>query len=121
MYGGSTGGWEVLGQQIFYPDDFNGTWSFCPGAVDSRQYEMIDIYDDDNAYYLMEDFLESTREPYYAGHIEYGDRYEHCWTGVHGEPLRIQGRTVIQRFLPQMAEHMLRTAPAGADITSWTY
>ena len=242
MYGGSTGGWEVLGQQIFYPDDFNGAWAFCPDAIDFRQYEMINIYEDENAYfmesdwkrtpkisgrnwlghpivtveedmhwemvlgsksrsgeqwaiweavygpvgsdgypapiwdpltgdidhqvaeywrenndlryilerdwatlgpklvgklhvytgdmdswhlnnavYLMEDFLESTTGPYYAGHIEYGDRYEHCWTGVHGQPLRIQGRTVIQRFLPQMAEHILRTAPEDADISSWRY
>jgi hypothetical protein len=242
MFGGSTGGWEVLGAQIFYPDEFNGAWSFCPDAIDFRQYEMIDIYNDDNAYfmesdwkhtpkisgrnwlghpivtveedshwemvlgsrgrsgqqwaiwqavyspvgddgypapiwdpltgdidhqvaeywrenydlrymlerdwaslgpklvgklhiytgdmdswhlnnsvYLMEDFLESTREPYYGGHVEYGDRYEHCWTGVHGEPLRIQRLTVYQRFIPQMAEHIRRTAPPGADLSSWRY
>jgi len=242
MYGGSTGGWEVLGQQIFYPEEFNGAWAFCPDAVDFRQYEVIDIYNDDNAYfmesdwkrtpkisgrnwlghpivtveedshwemvlgsrgrsgaqwaiweavyspvasdgypapiwdpltgdidhqvaeywrenydlryimerdwstlgpklvgklhiytgdmdswhlnnavYLTEDFLESTTDPYYAGHIEYGDRYEHCWSGMHGEPLRIQRLTIIPRFLPQMAERMLRTAPDGADISSWRY
>jgi hypothetical protein len=242
MYGGSTGGWEVLGQQIFYPEEFNGAWSFCPDAVDFRQYETIDIYSDDNAYfmrsdwkrtpkpsgrnwlghpivtveedchwemvlgskgrsgeqwaiwqavygpvgddgypapiwdplsgdidhqvadfwrenfdlrhilerdwatlgpklegklriytgdmdswhlnnavYLMEDFLESTRDPYYGGHVEYGDRYEHCWTGVHGEPLEIQRLTVMQRFLPRMAGHILRTAPPGADLRSWRY
>jgi hypothetical protein len=242
MFGGSTGGWEVLGQQIFYPDQFNGAWAFCPDAVDFRQYEVIDIYGDDNAYfmesdwkhtpkpsgrnwlghpivtveednhwemvlgsrgrsgeqwaiwqavygpvgddgypapiwdpltgdidhevaehwrqnydlryilerdwatlgpqlvgklriytgdmdswhlnnavYLMEDFLESTREPYYAGHVEYGDRYEHCWTGVHDEPLSTQRLTVLQRFLPQMAQHIRSTAPQGADLDSWRY
>ena len=240
MFGGSTGGWEVLGQQIFYPEEFNGAWSFCPDAVDFRQYEIIDIYDDDNAYfmesdwkrtpkpsgrnwlghpivtveednhwemvlgskgrsgeqwhiwqavyspvgedgypapiwdpltgdmdhqvaeywrenydlrhilerdwatlgpklvgklriytgdmdswhlnnavYLMEDFLESTTDPYYDGHIEYGDRYEHCWTGVHDQPLRIQRLTVYQRFLPEMAERIRRTAPAGTDVGDW--
>ena len=242
MYGGSTGGWEVLGQQIFYPDEFNGAWAFCPDAVDFRQYETVDIYGDRNAYfmesdwkhtpkpsgrnwlghpivtmeednhwemvlgsrgrsgeqwgiwqavyspvaedgypapiwdpltgeidqevaeywrenydlryilqrdwpalgpklvgklhvyagdmdswhlnnsvYLLEDFLESTREPYYGGHVEYGDRYEHCWTGDHGQPLEIQRLTVIQRFFPVMAEHIRRTAPAGASLGSWRY
>ena len=26
MYGGSTGGWEALAAQIFYPDEYNGAW-----------------------------------------------------------------------------------------------
>ena len=30
MYGGSTGGWEAMGAQIFYPDDFNGAYIACP-------------------------------------------------------------------------------------------
>lgn len=242
MFGGSTGGWEVLGQQIFYPDEFNGAWSFCPDAVDFRHFETVDIYSDDNAFfmdsdwkrtpkpsgrnglglpismlqedmawemvlgslgrsgrdwsaweavygpvgedgytapiwdrvtgeidrevadfwrenydlrhilerdwatlgpklvgklriytgdmdtwylnnavYLMEDFLESTQDPHYGGLIEYGDRYEHCWSGDHTEPLEIQRLTVYQRFFPQFAEHIRHTAPAGADLTSWRY
>ena len=27
----------------------------------------------------------------------------------------------IERVLPRMTEHMLRTAPAGADAASWQY
>jgi len=242
MFGGSTGGWEVLGQQVFYPEEFNGVWSFCPDAVDFRQYELVDIYGDENAYflnsdwkrtpkpsgrnwlglpismvqeditwemvlgshgrsgeqwaiweavygpvgedgyaapiwdrvtgeidpevaefwkenydlrhilerdwatlgpklvgklhiytgdmdswylnnsvYLMEEFLESTEDPHYGGLVEYGDRYEHCWTGDHEAPLEIQRLTVYQRFFPQFAEHILSTAPAGADLDSWRY
>jgi len=242
MFGGSTGGWEVLGQQIFYPEEFNGAWSFCPDAVDFRHYETVDIYNDDNAYfmasdwkqtpkpsgrnwlghpisvlyediawemvlgsrgrsgeqwaiweavygpvgedgyaapiwdrvtgeidrevaeywrenydlryilerdwetlggklvgklhvytgdmdnwylnnsvYVLEEFLESTRSPYYCGHIEYGDRYEHCWSGDHYAPLEIQRLTIYQRFFPQFAEHILRTAPEGGDVRSWRY
>ena len=34
MFGGSTGGWETLATQIFYPDDYNGAWAACPDAVD---------------------------------------------------------------------------------------
>jgi enterochelin esterase-like enzyme len=52
LYGGSTGGWIALAQQIFYPDFFNGSWCFCPDPVDFRAYQQIDIYrDDQNAYW----------------------------------------------------------------------
>ena len=50
-YGGSTGGWESLAWQIFYPDRLNGTWTFCPDPVDFRYFQMVDIYKDDNAFY----------------------------------------------------------------------
>lgn len=242
LYGGSTGGWESLGEQIFYPDDFNGAWAFCPDPVDFRQYETINIYSDtsafyftadwkktpqpsgrnylghllttvgndnhweyvqgqkdrsseqwdvwesvfgpvgadgypariydkltghinpavaeywkehydlryilqrdwknvgpklvgkihiysgtmdswhlNNAVYLMQDFLDTTKDPYYAGSIEYGDRYEHCWTGDSQHSLRVGGMTVNQRFIPIMARHIINTAPAGADTLSWRY
>jgi hypothetical protein len=242
QFGGSTGGWESLAQQIFYPDDFNGTWTFCPDPVDFRQYETIDIYSDTNAFffnsqwkktpqpsgrdwlghlkttvendnhweyvqgqkdrsgeqwdiwetvfgpvgpdgyparlydkltgtidpkvasywkenydlryilerdwkklgpklvgkiniyagtmdswhlnnavYLMQDFLDSTTDPYYAGTIEYGDRYEHCWTGDSQHSLAVGSMTVFRRFLPVMAQHIVKTAPAGADTVSWRY
>ena len=39
----------------------------------------MDNYYLNNAVYLMEDFLESTTNPYYEGEIAYGDRAEHCW------------------------------------------
>jgi S-formylglutathione hydrolase FrmB len=48
--GHSTGGWVSLALQIFYPDFFNGCWSFSPDPVDFRAYELIDIYSDKNAY-----------------------------------------------------------------------
>jgi hypothetical protein len=49
-YGGSTGGWEAMAVQMFYPDDFNGAWAACPDPIDFRQYTTIDIYGDSNAY-----------------------------------------------------------------------
>ena len=51
IYGGSTGGWESLAWQVFYPDLFNGTWTFCPDPVDFHYFQLIDIYDDDNAFH----------------------------------------------------------------------
>ncbi len=49
-YGGSTGGWEAMAVQLFYPDDFNGAWAACPDPIDFRQYTVIDLYADSNAY-----------------------------------------------------------------------
>lgn len=48
--GGSTGGWVSLALQIFYPDYFNGTWSYSPDPVDFRAYQLVNIYADKNAY-----------------------------------------------------------------------
>jgi hypothetical protein len=48
--GGSTGGWVSLALQVFYPDFFNGCWSFFPDGVDFRCYQLVNVYDDANAY-----------------------------------------------------------------------
>ena len=50
-YGGSTGGWEALAVQIFYPDQYNGAWVACPDPIDFRAYTLVNIYEDTNAYY----------------------------------------------------------------------
>ncbi|HVQ29473.1 MAG TPA: hypothetical protein VMV21_07845 [Vicinamibacteria bacterium] len=242
MYGGSTGGWEVLGAQVFYPDEFAGVWCFCPDPVDFRAYELVNIYEDENAYgkpgpfavtprpakrdpdghvtatveqsvrfeavlgsrgrssdqwdiwqavfgpvgedgypqaiwdkatgiidkkvaaywrdhydlrhilerdwktlgpklagkirikvgtldtyYLekavryLEAFLERTTDPYWRGSIEYGHDLPHCYSGDPSVPVSISSRTMNQRLLPEMAEHMLRVAPPGADVSSWRY
>jgi hypothetical protein len=51
VFGGSTGGWMTLAQQIFYPDYFGGAWGFCPDPVDFHAFQSIDVYTDKNAYY----------------------------------------------------------------------
>jgi hypothetical protein len=242
LYGGSTGGWESLAAQVFYPDEYNGTWTFCPDPIDFRAYSLVDIYAHENAYfsdgrwkrtprpafrneigevlstneetnhlelvlgtngrsgyqydiwqavfgpvgddgypkpiwdkktgvidhsvaaywrerydlryilerdwkslgpklkgkihiytgdmdnwylnnavYLMEAFLKSTKDPYYDGSVEYGDRQPHCWCGGTGLSLPASMLTINQRFAPQMAEHITKTAPPGADVKSWRY
>lgn len=57
VYGGSTGGWEALGQQVFYPDDINGAWMGCPDPIDFRAYGTVNIYQDTNAYFRQGPFL----------------------------------------------------------------
>ena len=49
-YGGSTGGWEALAAQIFYPTEFNGAFGACPDPIDFRAYTVVDLYKDANAY-----------------------------------------------------------------------
>ncbi|MCL4847282.1 MAG: hypothetical protein KJ066_12160 [Acidobacteria bacterium] len=243
MYGGSTGGWEAMAAQVFYPDDFNGAYIACPDPIDFRAYTVVDIYEDRNAYflddtwkrtprpgrrnylghidatleemnrlelvlgtktrsgqqwdvweatyspvgadgypkpiwdkrtgvidkavaeywrehydlshilrrdwhkglgtklegklhlyvgdmdnyylnnavYLVEEFLESTKDPYYAGEVDYGDRAEHCWNGDHTRPNALSRLRYHQMFIPKGVERMLKTAPPGADLTSWRY
>jgi hypothetical protein len=243
MYGGSTGGWEALAAQIFYPDDFNGCYAACPDPIDFRAYTVVDIYRDDSAYewtgpfkvvpkpgyrdylghlsatlrqmnqletvlgthsrsggqwdiweavyspvgpdgypkriwdkktgvinrevaeywrehydlsyilrrdwseglgsklrgkihiyvgeadnyylndavYLIDDFLKGTKDPYYDGEIDYEPRAEHCWNGDHKRPNYLSRLRYPQLFIPQIVERILKTAPQGADLTSWRY
>ncbi len=48
--GCSTGGWVSLGLQFYYPDHFNGAFSYSPDAVEFENYQLINIYKDENAY-----------------------------------------------------------------------
>jgi hypothetical protein len=243
MYGGSTGGWESLGAQIFYPDDFNGCYAACPDPIDFHAYTVVDIYKDDfaydwagpfkvvpkpgyrdylghlsatlrqlnqlelvlgthsrsggqwdiweavyspvgpdgypkriwdkqtgvidhnvakywqerydlsyilrrdwsrglgkklqgkihiyvgeadnyylnNAVYLVEEFLKSTRDPHYDGEVDYEPRAEHCWNGDHTRPNAYSRLRYHQMFIPRIAERILKSAPAGADLKSWRY
>ncbi len=50
LSGGSTGGWESLALQIFHPDFFGGTFSYCPDPVDFHYFEMVNIYEWDSAW-----------------------------------------------------------------------
>ncbi len=241
-YGGSTGGWEALAVQVFYPDDFNGCFAACPDPIDFRAYTVVNLYEDKNAYYsegpwnriprpgqrdylghisstleqvnhrelvlgthsrsgaqwdiweavyspvgpdgypkriwnkrtgeidqavaahwrenydlrhilerdwktlgpklqgkihlycgtmdnyylnnavyLAEDFLKSAKNPTYDGVVEYGDRAEHCWNGDHERPNATSRLRYHQMYVEKMLERIRKTAPAGADLTSWRY
>ena len=241
-YGGSTGGWESLAVQMFYPDHYNGTFTACPDPIDFRAYTVIDLYKwsnafyidgahkqilqpamrnylgqtlisikDANAYelalgthgrsgeqwdiwqavygpvgadgypqpifnketgeidhkvadywhehydlraileknwptlgpklqgkihiycgsmdtyflndavYLMEDFLKSTTNPPYDGEVKYGNRAEHCWNGDPKLPNYLSRLHYNTMYLPKIMERIEKTAPPGADLTSWRY
>jgi hypothetical protein len=242
LYGGSTGGWEALASQIFYPDEFNGCYAACPDPIDFRAYTIINIYEHRNAYtvdsqwkktprpglrnylgevsatleemnyrelalgthsrsgdqwdiwqavfgpvgldgypapiwdkltgeidrkvaeywkqkydlryilerdwqtlgpklrgkihiyvgdmdnyylnnavYLTETFLKSTKDPYYDGEVDYGDRAEHCWNGDQNQPNYVSRLRYHQMYIPRAVKRMEQTAPPNADLKSWRY
>lgn len=81
----------------------------------------MDNYYLNNAVYLAEEFLESTKDPYYDGEVRYGDRAEHCWNGDPTRPNALSRLRYHQMYIPKGVERMLKTAPAGADLKSWRY
>ena len=242
LYGGSTGGWEAMAAQVFYPDDYNGAWIACPDPISFEAFTVVDLYEDDNAYFLdspfkrtarpgrrdgrglisatleemnhrelvlgtrtrsgqqwdvweavyspvgedgypqriwnkitgeinpdvaahwrenydlthilrrdwatlgprlegklhiyvgdmdnyylnnavelTEAFLESTTDPYYGGEVDYGDGDEHCWNGDHTRENATSRLRYIQMYAPRIVERIERSAPPGADTTSWRH
>jgi hypothetical protein len=242
LSGGSTGGWESLAVQMFYPTHYNGAFVACPDPVDFHAFTNIDLYEDKNAFYLygankaveqpamrdylghatittkqineyeralgdhgrsgdqfdiwqavyspvgadgypsqifdkvtgeidhsvaaywhdhydldaimardwatlgpqlqgklhifvgsddtymlndavyrMEDFLKSTTNPPYDGEVAYGPRAEHCWNGDPTLPNYLSRLHYITQYLPKVLDRIQKTAPHGADLTSWRY
>jgi hypothetical protein len=99
--------WKTLGPSLV------GKLHFTVGDMDS--------YYLNNAVHLMQDFLESTNYPYYAGDFDYGPGRPHCYSGADGLPLDAAGLTWTQRVVRKSVDRMLKTAPSGADVTSWRY
>ncbi len=242
VYGGSTGGWESLAVQVFYPGHYNGAFAACPDPIDFHAFTNIDLYNDDNAFYLegahkrviqpamrdylghtlittreinayelalgdrgrsgeqfdiwqavygpvgadgypapifdkqtgdidhsvanywrdrydleailerdwaklgpqlagkihiyvgsddtyflndavyrMEDFLNTAKDPPYGGEVTYGPRAEHCWNGDPALPNAYSRLHYNTQYLPKILEQIQKTAPPGADLTSWRY
>jgi hypothetical protein len=89
VYGGSTGGWEAMAVQMFYPDDYNGAWIACPDPIDFQHYVLVDIYKDKNAYFTSNPYKRTPRPAHrnWLGHvdatIEEQNLYE-LTLGTHG-------------------------------------
>ena len=67
VYGGSTGGWEALAVQVKYPKEYGMCFAACPDPIDFRAYCLVNIYEDENAYYKEGPF----RKTMVAGHRDY--------------------------------------------------
>ena len=87
--GGSTGGWEAIATQVFYPDSYNGAWGACPDPVDFHAYQNINLYEDPNAFTRRGDFgsvpIPADRKPDGSILANTGDEFafEHV-LGTHG-------------------------------------
>ncbi|MCM2269931.1 MAG: hypothetical protein NDJ75_07505, partial [Thermoanaerobaculia bacterium] len=81
LYGGSTGGWEALAAQIFYPGEYNGAFGACPDPVDFRAYMQANLYEDANAYFREGPFSRVERPAHrnYLGEISTTMRSENHW------------------------------------------
>ena len=73
--GGSTGGWVSLALQILYPDEFNGCWSSCPDGLDFRNFQLINIYENENAFF-QNDGAEIPAKRNRNGQTDYSVRHE---------------------------------------------
>lgn len=71
LYGGSTGGWEAMAAQVFYPDEYNGAFAACPDPIDFRAFVSVNLYEDDNVYFADGPFnrLARPERRNYLGHI----------------------------------------------------
>lgn len=87
--------WQRIGPQLV------GKLRFYVGDMDNFYLNL--------AMYRAEEFLSSTKDPYYAGSFEYG------------RPLKGHGirPTSTTKMLRQMAEHISENAPTGVATPDW--
>ncbi|KPK93396.1 hypothetical protein AMJ80_05970 [bacterium SM23_31] len=97
LTGGSTGGWISIAMQVWYPDFFGGTWTFYPDQVDFRKYQIVDIYNDKNAYFIEHEWTKvprpGSRRP--DGNVTYTMEQENLLEEVIGDRYRSGGQWAI--------------------------
>lgn len=94
LSGGSTGGWISLAHQIFYPDFYGGVFSTCPDGVDFRYHQIVNVYNDDNAYVIDRGWMQierpNQRRP--DGNIQSMMKDENWFELVQGDKSRSGGQ-----------------------------
>ena len=86
--------WEELGPQLV------GKLHVITGDMDNY-YLNVGVYH-------VQEFLESTEDPYYAGSFTFGPRGGHGWRPYSSADL-----------IRRMAEHIANNAPPGTDTSAW--
>ena len=61
LSGGSTGGWIAAAHQVFYPDFYGGSFASCPDSVNFSSHQIVDIYKDENAYFVDKGWMKVER------------------------------------------------------------
>jgi hypothetical protein len=107
-YGGSTGGWEALATQVFYPEMYNGAFAACPDPIDFRAYTLINLYEDKNAYTLKGEASNVERPAFrnYLGEVFATQRDENYMELTQGDHSRSGGQYDIWQAV---------FGPVGAD------
>jgi hypothetical protein len=108
LAGGSTGGWEALAMKVFWPDFYGGTWAWCPDGIDFHYHQLIDVYDEDNAYFTEYDYnkVERPSARRSDGNIVYSMKMENDWELAMGTNDRSGGQWDIWEAV---------YSPRGAD------
>ncbi|MHA7131531.1 alpha/beta hydrolase-fold protein [Algoriphagus namhaensis] len=109
LYGGSTGGWEALAAQVKYPEEYNGCFAACPDPIDFRAYMLVNIYEDENAYYEAGEFKKTLR----PGHRDYLGNVDAYLIDMNHKELALGGDK--SRSGDQMDVWQAVFSPVGAD------
>ncbi len=101
LSGGSTGGWISLALQVYHPDFFGGTWSFCPDPVDFRKYQLVNLYQDTNAYFTENEWIKVPRGAARdtSGNVRYTMEQECLYEEAIGDRCRSGGQWAIWNAL----------------------
>ncbi|MFT5290845.1 MAG: hypothetical protein ACI8QS_002427 [Planctomycetota bacterium] len=97
LTGGSTGGWISVGMQVLYPDFFGGCWSFFPDQLDFRNYQVVNLLKDPNAYFIEHEWSRVARPGNRRtdGNIVYTMEQENLFEEVIGTRYRSGGQWAI--------------------------
>ena len=64
LEGASTGGWQTLALQLQRPDSFGGAWVLQPDPIDFRRDQLVNIYEDTNAFVVPNSQFTVTERPF---------------------------------------------------------
>ena len=94
LTGGSTGGWIAAAHQVLYPDFYGGAFASCPDSVDFRYHQIVDIYNDANAYFIDKGWMKIDRPNQVAvdGNIQSMMKDENRYELVVGDKSRSGGQ-----------------------------
>jgi len=97
LSGGSTGGWISLALQVFYPEVFGGVWSLYPDPVDFHKYQIVNLYEDKNAYSIDHEWTRVPRggERGTDGNLTYTMDQENLYEEAIGDRSRSGGQWAI--------------------------
>jgi putative esterase len=94
LSGGSTGGWIAAAHQVFYPDFYGRAFASCPDSLDFRYHQIVDIYNDPNAFFIDKGWMTvdrpTQRRP--DGNIESMMKDENRYELVVGDKSRSGGQ-----------------------------